>query len=159
VFECKIFLKKSSEAIDIQVEMVYSPYSREEVNDGSILHEVSHQEGNEESQSHHNEKWQTRDSGNLPDLRYQNVPHRQKLKLNIQLRKRLKGWTVKTVIQPLRILLTQLAKSFEKSGGMDSGSVAGMTGFLRLTGNCFALFLLMFAQELGETFFRVGDGD
>jgi hypothetical protein len=92
VFECKIFLKKSSEAIDIQVEMVYSPYSREEVNDGSILHEVSHQEGDEDAQGHYDEKWQTGHPGNLSDLRHQNVPHRQKLKLNIQVSPKAKGW-------------------------------------------------------------------
>jgi hypothetical protein len=58
-----------SEAIDIRFEMVYSPYSREEVNDGSILHEVSHQEGNEIPEGQHHEKWQAGDPGRLPNLR------------------------------------------------------------------------------------------
>jgi hypothetical protein len=71
----KNILKIISEAIDIQIEIVYSPLSGEEVNDGSILHEVSHQEGDEESQGHHHEEWQACHSGDLSYLRYQDVPH------------------------------------------------------------------------------------
>jgi hypothetical protein len=52
----KNILKIVSEAIDIRTEMFYSALSREEVNDGSILHEVSYQEGNEESKGYHDEK-------------------------------------------------------------------------------------------------------
>ena len=78
-FERKNFLKNVPEAIDIRSEMFYSAIPREEVNDGSILHEVSHQEGDEVSEGDHHEKWQAGHPGNLPDLRHQDVPHWQEL--------------------------------------------------------------------------------
>jgi hypothetical protein len=53
----KNIFKTQSEAIDIRNKMIYSAYSREEVHDGSILHEVSHQEGDEEPQGYYHEKW------------------------------------------------------------------------------------------------------
>jgi len=38
---------------------------------------VSRQEGNEERQGNHHEEWQASNSGRLPGLRHQDVPHRQ----------------------------------------------------------------------------------
>ena len=49
--------------------------------DGSLLHEMQGQEGNEKCQGHQNEEWQTGNPGCLRKMRYQDVPHRQSLKI------------------------------------------------------------------------------
>ncbi len=55
----------------------YNVRTQKEVQDGSILRKVPIEEGDEESQSNYNEEQETRDFGDLPDLRNQDVQNRQ----------------------------------------------------------------------------------
>jgi hypothetical protein len=52
--------------------------------DASVLYEVPYKKGDERSQGHNNEKWQTGHSRNLSRMRNQDVQNRQELALERQ---------------------------------------------------------------------------
>ena len=63
----------------IAIELTIGPSSYEEANIGSLLHEVSHEEGDPEACPDHDEEWKTGYAGNLRDLRDKAIPHRKEL--------------------------------------------------------------------------------
>jgi hypothetical protein len=52
------------------------------------------QEGNEKSTEHKDEEWQAGDPGRLPDMRHQDLPHREELKLLFESIKYQRGWSL-----------------------------------------------------------------
>ncbi len=72
-------------AIDIaeRNDLSFLINGKKEVDDASVLCQVSCQERDEESQEHHHEEWQTGDSRCVPGMRDQDVPYRQSLGLEV----------------------------------------------------------------------------
>ncbi len=54
---------------------------KKEVINGSILCEVPCQKGNAKSKVHHDEEWEASNSGDMSQMRHQDVPNREGLKL------------------------------------------------------------------------------
>jgi hypothetical protein len=55
---------------------------------------MSRQEGNEKSTEYKNEEWQAGDPGRLPDMRHQDLPHWEELKLLLESIKYQRGWSL-----------------------------------------------------------------
>jgi hypothetical protein len=55
---------------------------------------MSRQEGNEKSTEYQDEEWQASDPGRLPDMRHQDLPHWEELKLLFESIKYQRGWSL-----------------------------------------------------------------
>jgi hypothetical protein len=53
---------------------------------------MSRQEGNEKSTEYQDEEWQAGNPGRLPDMRHQDLPHWEELKLLFESIKYQRGW-------------------------------------------------------------------